>query len=127
MSAQTLLSSGDKWFSYSGEVFGDISVPAQITLNLIPNTGLRDSMIIVQPFYGRPITSSTNNVLGIIVKINDNIIINEQNGNHTADAPSGNESFNLFVPRQSKLEIISINESSNNEQIRGCNILGYYL
>ncbi len=39
MSAQTLLSGGDKWFSYSGEVFGDVSAPATIQLNFIPNTG----------------------------------------------------------------------------------------
>ena len=43
MSSQILLSGGDKWYSYSGPVFGDVSAPATIQMNFIPNTGLRDS------------------------------------------------------------------------------------
>ena len=124
MSAQTLLSSGDKWFSYSGEVLGDVSVPAAIQLNFIPNTGLKDSYVIIQPFYDKPINQSAATQLGIQVKLNDTSIIKSKIYFEYSDK---NETFNLFVPRQSKLEIISLNESSNNSQIRGCNILGYYL
>ena len=36
MSSQILLSGGDKWYSYSGIVFGDVTVPASINLVLIP-------------------------------------------------------------------------------------------
>ena len=66
MSAQNILSGGDKYYSYSGEIFGDVSEPATISMILIPNTGLRDSILTIQPFYGQPVTSSTNNALGLI-------------------------------------------------------------
>lgn len=128
MSAQTLLSTGDKWFSYSGSVFGDVSAPATIQLNFIPNTGLRDSYVQIQPFYGDPIIGTANTALGIEVKLNDVTIIKQQSDRYSY----GNEStvpnaFVLFIPRQSKLEVISLNRTDNNTQERGCNILGYYL
>ena len=41
MSAQNVLSVGDKWYSYSGEIQGDVSVPASISMILIPNTGFK--------------------------------------------------------------------------------------
>jgi len=125
MSAQTLLSGGDKWYSYSGEVFGDVSAPATIQMIFIPNTGLRDTILQVQPFYGQPSTSSTNNALGIEVKLNDITIIKEQPGN--GGNYRGNETWSVMVPRQSQIEVISLNTSANNTQIRGCNVLGYYL
>ena len=121
MSAQTLLSGGDKWFSYSSEVFGDVSAPATIQMNFIPNTGLRDSYTIIQPSYGLPVSTSSSAILGIEVKINDTTIIKSQTIRREGD------DFVLFVPRQSKFEVISLNTSANNTQIRGCNILGYYL
>lgn len=127
MSAQTLLSTGDKWFSYSGSVFGDASVPATISLILISNTGLRDSLVQIQPFTGQPITASTNNALGLIVKINDTEIVKSQPANANNPALGDFNPIQLFIPRQSKLEIISINTSSNNTQERGANVIGYYL
>ena len=123
MSAQTLLSGGDKWFSYSGEVFGDVSAPATIQTNFIPNTGLRDSLVKIMPFYGDPVATTTGEQLGVKVKLNDVTIINSQN-EYYADAIEG---FTIFIPRQSKLEVISLNVSANNTQIRGCNLIGYYL
>jgi len=121
MSAQTLLSGGDKWFSYSGEIFGDVSVPATIPMVLIPNTGLRDTYTIIQPSYGLPVSTSSTAILGIEVKINDTTVIKSQTIRREGD------DFVLFVPRQSKLEVISLNSSANNTQIRGVNVLGYYL
>ncbi len=128
MSAQTLLSGGDKWYSYSGEVFGDVSAPATIQLNLIPNTGLKDSFVVIQPFFGSAASTSNQQILGLKVKLNDTTIVNTQGtqGNVISNDIL-NETFNLFIPRQSKLEILSLNTSDNNTQIRGCNILGYYL
>jgi hypothetical protein len=125
MSAQTLLSGGDKWFSYSGVVFGDVSVPATIQLNFIPNTGLRDSLIQIQPFFGLTQSSSESAQLGLLVKLNDVEIIKqlERKQNTSFDTTP----FNLFIPRQSKLEVISLNSSGNNTQERGCNVIGYYL
>ena len=123
MSSQILLSGGDKWFSYSGELFGDVSAPATIQTNLIPNTGLRDSLVKIMPFYGDPVATTTGEQLGVKVKLNDVTIINSQN-EYYADAIEG---FTIFIPRQSKLEVISLNVSANNTQIRGVNLIGYYL
>lgn len=126
MSAQTLLSTGDKWFSYSGVVFGDVSVPASIQLNLIPNTGLRDSLIQILPYEGLIISTSVNDGLGLEVKIDD-VTIYKNQARQIGNAPSVDNTINLFVPRQSKLEVLSINTSGNNTQERGANIIGYYL
>jgi len=126
MSAQTLLSGGDKYFAYSGEVFGDVSVPATIQLILIPNTGLRDSYVKIQPYYGVGISTATSGQLGIQVKLNDVVVFNSQ-GINTTMAADTNKNIELFVPRQNKIEIISLNKSANNTQIRGCNLIGYYL
>ena len=52
MSSQILLSGGDKYYSYSGVLFGDVSVPATIPMIAIDNTGLRDSLIEIQPYFG---------------------------------------------------------------------------
>ena len=123
MSSQILFSGGDKWFSYSGELFGDVSVPATIQTNLIPNTGLKDSLVKIMPFYGDPAATTTGEQLGVKVKLNDVTIINSQN-EYYADAIEG---FTIFIPRQSKLEVISLNVSANNTQIRGVNLIGYYL
>ncbi len=126
MSAQTLLSGGDKYFAYSGEVFGDVSVPATIQLILIPNTGLRDCYVKIQPYYGVGISTATSGQLGIQVKLNDVVVFNSQ-GINTTMAADTNKNIELFVPRQNKIEIISLNKSANNTQIRGCNLIGYYL
>ena len=124
MSSQILLSGGDKYYSYSGEVFGDVSVPATISMITIDNTGLRDSYIQVMPFYGNLISGSAAQGLGIKIKLDNIVIVNEQaNQNYL----SGLEEFKLFAPRNSKLEILSLNTSGNNTQIRGVNLIGYYL
>ncbi len=127
MSAQTLLSGGDKWFSYSGELFGDVSAPSTIQLNLIPNTGLRDSYVRIMPFFDRPVSSGTGVQLGIQVKLNDTTVVKSQYYGLPTENLDVIEGFSLFIPRQSKLEIVSLNTSGNNTQIRGCNLIGYYL
>ncbi len=126
MSSQTLLSGGDKWYSYSGEVFGDVSVPATISMILLPNTGLRDSLIYIQPFYGLPASGTTGAQLGIEVKLDDTTIYRAQTGRST-DFNQVDNNIQMFIPRQSKLEIISLNTSGNNTQIRGANLMGYYI
>jgi len=125
MSSQILLSGGDKWYSYSGVLFGDVSVPASINMVLIPNTGLRDSFIQVTPFYGIENNTATGSQLGIEIKINDVTVVKNQNEYQTRI--NNGESFTLFVPRQSKLEVNSLNAANNNVQERGCTIIGYYL
>ena len=128
MSSQILLSGGDKWFSYSGEVFGDVSVPATIPLITIDNTGLRDSYIVVQPYFGAAASTANGMILGLTIKIDSVVVVNTQGtqGNVISNDVL-NETFNLFVPRNSKLEIISRNTTDNNTQIRGANVIGYYL
>ena len=128
MSAQTVLSGGDKWYSYSGEIFGDVSVPTSISMILIPNTGLRDSYIELYPFYSDLISGTAASALGIQVKLNDTVILKSKQyygGNQAIQQDS--ELVNLFIPRQSKLEVISMNTTGNNTQIRGANLIGYYL
>ena len=126
MSSQILLSGGDKYYSYSGQVFGDVSAPATINMILIPNTGLRDSLVYVQPFYGLVASSTTGAQLGIEIKLDDTTIYKAQSGRST-DFNQVDNNIQLFIPRQSKLEVISLNTSGNNTQIRGANLLGYYL
>ena len=130
MSAQTLLSGGDKYYSYSGVVFGDVSVPATIQLILIPNTGLRDSLIQVQPYFGRPISNAANSSVGVEIKLND-VVIYKQTGfdasTHHEQPTRIENTIPLFIPRQSKLEVISLNTTENNTQERGANLMGYYL
>jgi len=126
MSSQILLSGGDKWYSYSGIVFGDVSVPASISMVLIPNTGLRDSYIQIQPFFATPVSASAGNSLGLEIQI-DNTTILKQAYKDDTDSLDSNNTIILFVPRQSKLEILSLNTSGNNTQERGVNLLGYYL
>tara|TARA_Y100000401_G_scaffold114944_1_gene117759 strand:+ start:647 stop:1030 length:384 start_codon:yes stop_codon:yes gene_type:complete len=127
MSSQTLLSGGDKWFSYSGQIFGDVSSPATIQMILIPNTGLRDSLVQFQPYYGKRVSGSGGQNLGYQVKLDDVVIIDSQSIYGTDDPVTNGSWQSLFIPRQSKLEVISLNTSGNNTQIRGCNITGYYL
>ena len=124
MSSQVLLSGGDKWYSYSGIVFGDVTVPASINLVLIPNIGLRDSLVQVTPFAGQPITASSNTGLGIEIKLDDVTIYISAAECYWdfIDSP-----ISIFVPRQSKLEILSLNTSGNNTQERGANLIGYYI
>jgi hypothetical protein len=126
MSAQTVLSGGDKYFSYSGVLFGDVSVPAAIQMIFIPNTGLRDSLVYLQPYYGLVVSSTTGAQLGIEVRLDDTTIYKAQSGRST-DVNQVDNNIQLFVPRQSKLEIFSLNTSGNNTQERGVNLLGYYL
>ena len=124
MSAQTILSGGDKYYAYSGNVQGDVSVPAQISLIFIPNTGLRDSYVQIMPFYGSLVSGTAIEALGIEIKLDDVIIVNSHN---YQNPQSGIEEFKLFIPRQSKLQISSVNTSGNNSQTRGANLIGYYL
>ena len=126
MSSQILLSGGDKYYSYSGEVFGDVSAPATISMITIDNSGLRDSLIQVQPFFGNTVSGAGGQALGLTIKLDDVIIYNQQFSNHSEIKPNV-EIENLFIPRNSKIEILSNNTTGNNTQIRGVNLIGYYL
>jgi len=117
------LSNGNSWFAYSGLVVGDVSAPASIELLNIPKTGLRDSWVKIQPCYGQPNSTSGNTALGIIIKINDEEIVKSQPPNSPSQP---HNIWELFIPYQSKLEIISLNTSANNTQERGVIVVGWY-
>ena len=126
MSSQILLSGGDKDYSYSGVSVGDVSAPATISMIKIDNTGLKDSSVKIQPFYGAP-PSTGSDQLGVSVLLDDVIIFKQQirgGGGVTLDRY---EAIELFMPRNSKLEIISNNVSAQNTQDRGVSLIGYYL
>tara|TARA_Y100001968_G_scaffold289764_1_gene293015 strand:+ start:1172 stop:1555 length:384 start_codon:yes stop_codon:yes gene_type:complete len=127
MSAMTMLSVGNKWYSYSGSTFGDVSVPATIQLVFIPNTGLKDSLMQVQPFFGPLISTSNNDGLGITIKLDDVEIFKQQRFQGNIRSNQVENEIQLFIPRQSKVEILSNNTTGNNTQTRGCTVLGYYL
>tara|TARA_R100001163_G_scaffold64692_1_gene59559 strand:+ start:720 stop:1097 length:378 start_codon:yes stop_codon:yes gene_type:complete len=123
-----LLSGGDKYYQYSGEVFGDVSAPATIQLILIPNTGLRDSYVEIQPYFGKEVvTGGVNNALGLEIKLDDVTIFNSQARQQQQERETVTNIIKMFIPRQSKLEIISLNTANNNTQTRGVNLIGYYL
>jgi len=124
LSSQILLSGGDKYYSYSGEVFGDVSAPATISMITIDNTGLKDSYVKVLPYYGQPQSGAGNTALGIEIKLDNISIYNSQR----VDPDNAREwPPEFFAPRNSKLEIISLNTSQNNTQTRGVNLIGYYV
>ena len=124
MSSQILLSGGDKYYSYSGEIFGDVSVPATIPMIIIDNTGLKDSYVVISPFYGAPISNSGGAQIGITIKLDNVEIVKHKVYDVRGDMV---ENFPLFIPRNSKLEVISDNSTANNTQTRGATLIGYYL
>ena len=128
MSSQILLSGGDKYYSYSGILFGDVSAPATIPMINIDSTGLKDSLIQVLPYSGQPVNDSSDESLGIQIKIDDVTVYKQQNkGIPKYGEINIENNIQIFVPRQSKLEIISLNTTDNNTQERGCTVIGYYL
>ena len=122
-----LLSGGDKYYQYSGPLFGDVSLPATIQLILIANTGLRDSYVEILPYHGQPVATGVNDGIGLRIKMDDETVYEDKSRSNYNNSPSVDNTIKMFVPRQSKLEVISINTDNNNTQTRGANLIGYYL
>ena len=121
-----LLSSGDRLYAYSGVIVGDITLPATIQLLKFENSGLRDLFLKIIPFYGAPISTSADQ-LGVIISIDGVTIFTHQIRGGGATTLDNFDSIDLFVPKQSSLEVLSLNTAANNTQERGCNALGWYL
>lgn len=119
------LSSGRKWYAYSGIVNGGLALPAFVTLIDIPSTGLKDSYIKIQPCYGQPIAMGDGDALGLLVLIDDTVIFDSQSSRQQQPT-SRSDYLELFVPRQSKLTVTSINTVNNSLQDRGAAVLGWY-
>ena len=115
----------DKWFAYSGVVQGDVSVPASITLVDIPNSGLRNAFVKITAFYAQPIGLGATDTLGISVLIDGIQVYRSQGTDYRP--PASRTPVELFVPKQSRIEVISLNTTANNTQDRGCNLLGWYV
>jgi hypothetical protein len=118
------LANGRQWYSYSGIVQGGPTIPAFVDLVDITSTGLRDSYVKFLPYFGLAIAGNPNDPLGILVLIDDVEIIKSQAFEYRGAIQD--ENFSLFVPRQSKLTVKSINTTNNTLQDRGVVVLGWY-
>lgn len=123
---QKLLTQGERFYAYSGIVQGDVSVPASISLINFTN-GLRDAFVKIQPSYGFPASSTTGAQVGLEIKIDGISVYKAQTGRSTDFNQLDSEMIELFLPRQSTIEVISLNTSGNNTQDRGATLLGWYL
>jgi len=127
MSDLQTLPSGNKWYSYSGSVNGGPTLPATVELVKIPSTGLKDSYVKIIPFYGTPVTVTTGDALGIKIFINQ-VAVYESQAPLTALNTGGAAlpfMVELFIPKQSELQILSLNTANNTLQNRGCTVLGW--
>ena len=118
------LAGGRRFYAYSGLFQGGVSDPPDLTLIEIKNSGLKDSFVKIQPSFGKAVSTSGGTALGISILIDDQEIVNNQIYEHESDQT---EILELFVPRQSKLTVKSINTSANTLQERGVTILGWFL
>ena len=126
---QQLLSDGQKWFAYSGVRTGGVALPASLTMITIPNTGLRDSLVCIQPYQGDPITTGANDALGLLITIDDVEVYKSVPSwqRYPSLADTVENKIELFVPRQSKLEVISLNNANNNNMEWGANVIAYFM
>ncbi len=120
----TQLASGDRFYAYSGIVQGDVSVPATVKLIDIPNIGLRDTFVKITPFFGDLVSGAATAILGIQILIDGIEVLESQTQQGYLDQT---RPWELFVPRGSKFEVISLNTAGNNTQDRGVTVLGWYL
>jgi len=124
--ASKILKSGGKFYAYSGLVQGGPTLPAFVTLINILSTGLKDSYIKIAPFYGHAIAFAPGDALGIKILIDDvEVCVTGSAGR--PEWPYFSSRIELFIPQQSKLEILSINTANNTLQDRGVTVLGWYL
>ena len=93
----------------------------------IDNTGLRDSLIQIQPYFGQLVNTSNNEGLGIEIKLDNVTIFKNQIYQATIRSNQIENQLQFFAPRNSKLEVISNNTTGNNTQTRGVTLIGYYL
>jgi len=122
------LPSGGKWSAYSGSVGQFASIPSSVDLIEIPSTGLADSYVKIFPFYGRPTTTAAGDALGIEVLIDQVTVYKSRNGRSGVSFDAqGTAPIELFVPKQSNLQVKSINTANNTLQERGVCVLGWAL
>jgi len=96
-----------------------------VDLITIPNTGLADSYIKIIPFFGKPTTTAAGDALGLEVVLDGQTVYKSQNGRSGAAFEAQQIVIELFIPKQSKLEVKSINTANNTLQERGVMVLGW--
>ena len=64
--------------------------------------------------------------MGIIIKLDD-VEIYKNVYTNAGNTKPNYTNIQMFIPRQSKLEVLSLNDADNNTQERGANLIGYYL
>lgn len=120
------LAKGTKWYAYSGVQVGDVSVPASITLIDTTQT-LKNSYVQITAYFGQPVGFGSLGALGIEVQLDGVTVIKNQPDDSSQAYGTNVMTWNLFVPRQSTLTILSLNTSANNTQERGVNVLGWFI
>jgi len=124
MSDLQTLPSGNKWYSYSGIMSGGPTLPATVELVKISSTGLKDSYVKITPFYGEAIGTAAGDAIGIKIFINQVAVYESQHRRPDRTVPP-NVIIELFIPKQSELQILSLNTANNTLQNRGCTVLGW--
>ena len=115
----------DKWYAYSGVVQGDATLPATITLIAIPNSGLKNGFVKFEASYGRPNGVALTDTLGISILIDGIQIYRSQGTDYRP--PASRTPIELLVPKQSRIQVLSLNTTAHNTQDRGCTVLGWYV
>ena len=115
----------ERWYAYSGILQGDVALPATISLVDIPDTGLNNSFVKVTASYGFTSQLGVSDTLGIEIKI-DGITVFKSQGNDYRPTVSRTP-VELFVPKSSRFQVISLNTANNNSQERACTVLGWYV
>ena len=87
--------------------------------------GLKNGFVKFQASYGRPNGVALTDTLGISILIDGIQIYRSQGTDYRP--PASRTPIELFVPKQSRIEVISLNTSNNNTQDRACTILGWYV
>lgn len=115
----------ERYYAFSGLLQAGAAQPATLTLIDIPDTGLRNSIVQIQPFFGLPVTTAANEGLGTQILIDDVIVFEQKSPDpFYRDIQS---IIQIPVPKNSKLTVLSLNTNGNSTQSRGANLIGYYI
>ncbi len=119
------LANGRQWYSYSGIVQGGAHIPAFVNLVDITSTGLKDSFVKFNFNFGQAVSATSGDQLGGLILIDD-VEVFRQQPLRPEYGGGAIQIVELFVPRQSKLTVKSINTANNTLQDRGVVLLGWY-
>lgn len=117
-------SDGSGYYGNSGLKTGDATLPATITLFDF-NSGLKDAEGILTAGFSLPITTAANEGLGIQILFDDNIVYEFKSPDpFYRNIPNG---INIFIPRQIRFKVLSLNTNGNNGQSRCATLTAKYI